>query len=1032
MNQKTKKQGYIFSVRIVPFLLLLFFLYGLTVGNGVAQTVHNTNTRVAGVVVDETNLPLIGVSVVVQGNVQIGTVTDFQGRFALDVSADASLTFSYVGYQTQTVKISGGVMNVAMEPTDALLDEVVVVAYGTQKKKDLTGAISVVDADKMKKMQTADIGIALQGLAPGVSVTSSGLPGAGADINIRGIGSFSNVGPLYVIDGVIMQGTQREFNMNDVENIQILKDAASAALYGSRGANGVILITTKRGKAGATRINLNASYGISQIANRIEMMQTLDFLEIQKLAYENAGITWPGKPEYGQELYNTDWQDAFFKLGNTTDVNMSISGGNESGNYMFSFNYYDEDGVVIGPSHKRFNIRSNSEARKGIFTIGENFTFGRSISVPMQGSPFIDVARMCPTIPVKHEDGSYGYGTAAYPTYGTNPIALQELQDYKQYNNRLLGNAYLQIEPIKGLQVKTSLGMELFDYYDKYKTIYKQMRYLTVPEFQNQLVEQNGERLSLIWENTVFYQNKIGNHAFDALVGYTAQRTDRHGNSALTRNLLAGGTYWVLDQHGKDENEMDMGGNESTTFMTSLLGRINYSYADRYLLQLNVRRDASSRFGANYRYGTFPSVSAGWRISEEDFMQSVSWLDDLKFRIGYGILGDQQAIGDYGYVTYMHTSEGALFGPAVDPTYYPGTIQKGFSNSDLRWETRKTLNVGMDWTMLSQRLYGSLEYFSANVYDLLVKVELPWVTGTDASDYPWVNYGSMRNQGLELSVGWRDKISDFTYDISVNLSGVRNNVINLGGDDIHYSGANVSEPGRSIGDFKLLRTDGIFQNWDEVNSHTWLDPVTGIEFLIQPKAQPGDIRYKDLNNDGKIDGNDNSEDREYVGSPFPKMEGGVSMSFGYKGIDLSLFFYGVTGNYIYNGVKRTLESMNDVSNFPAGLKPWTGEGTSNTTPRPVMGQTDNTLGYSDRWIEKGDYLRLKNLQLGYTLPKVWMQKTNLIETCRVYFTAQNLFTITGYSGFDPEISGGSVYNKGNDNGHFPPVRTFGCGLQVSF
>ena len=988
---------------------------------------------VTGQVMDATDMPLIGVNVMEEGTTN-GTITDFDGNYTLTVSAGAKVSFSYIGYKT-VVMDAAPTINVVLEEEATMLNEVVAVAYGTQRKVDLTGAISVVDADQMKKMQTADIGKALQGMAPGVSVTTSGLPGGSPDINIRGIGSFSTTGPLYVIDGVIMQDTQREFNMNDVESIQILKDAASAALYGARGANGVILITTKKGKAGETRIDVSGRYGISQIANRIELMGTRDFINVQRLAYENADLNWPGQVVYGETLYDTDWQDAFYKLGHTADVNVSVSGGNEHGNYMFSANFYDQDGVVVGPTHRRFNVRSNSEARKGIFTIGENFTFGRSISTPLQGSPFIDVVRMCPTIPLYNEDGSYGMGDDRWQTYGSNPIALQERTNTKQYNNRMLGNVYLQIEPIKGLKIKTNVSAEYFDYYDKIQTTVFPVRYKDpdVGEFETKLREQNGERLSLIWESTAFYENKIGDHAFDALVGYTAQRTDRHGNFAEGRNLLTGDRFWVLDQHGTEDNEWDMGGDMSTTVMTSILGRVNYSYADRYLIQANIRRDGSSRFGANYRYGVFPSVSAGWRISQESFMQNVSWVDDLKLRAGYGVLGDQQAVGDYNYVPKMHTSEGAIFG-SDGGVYYPGTIQKGFANSDLRWETRKTLNIGLDWTLLNQRLYGTFEFFNADVTDLLVKKELPWVTGTDSSDYPWVNYGAMRNQGFELSLGWRDKVGDFTYDISLNLSHIRNEVIDLGGETIHYSGVNVSEPGRSIGDFKVMRTDGIFQTEEEVKAHTGIDPETGVEQMLQPDAKPGDIRFKDINGDGKIDFNENSEDREYVGSPFPTIQGGLNATFGWKGLDLTVFFYGVAGNLIYNGTRRTMESMNDVSNYPADLVPWTGPGTSNTTPRPVMGAaaSKNNTEWSDRWIERGDYLRLKNLQLGYTLPKVWMDKTNFMENCRVYVSAENLFTITGYRGLDPEISGGDVYSKGHDNGHFPPVRTFSVGLQLGF
>ena len=1019
------------AMRSKHFLLYLVIISGFfSVGSLYAQ--KNQSLQVLGSVADASGVPLVGVSIMEKGTYS-GTITDFDGNFSLSVSENSTLIFSYVGYKTTEMQASS-TMNIVMEEDAHLLEEVVAVAYGTQRKKDLTGAISVVNTDRMKKLQTTDVGRALQGMAPGVNVTTSGLPGGGADINIRGIGSFSAVGPLYVIDGVIMQSSQREFNMNDVENIQILKDAASAALYGARGANGVILITTKKGKSGESRIDLNASYGISQVAKRLDMMQSIDFLNIQRLAYENAGTIWPGEPKYGQVLHNTDWQDAFFKLGSTKDINLSVSGGNVNGNYMFSFNFYDEDGVVIGPSHKRFNIRSNSEAKKGILTIGENFTFGHSISVPLEGSPFIDLARMCPTIPIydSNNEGGYGYGSAAYPTYGSNPIGLQETRDYRQFNNRMVGNAYLQIEPIKGLQIKTNLGAEYFDYYDKNKTSYEQIRYLTVPEFNTQLEEKNGETLSLIWESTAFYQNKIGVHAFDALLGYTAQRVDKHGNMATAYNLATEGK-WVLDQKSGDANAyVDVSGSETTYTMTSILGRINYSYADRYLIQLNVRRDGSSRFGENYRFGTFPSASFGWRISQEEFMQSLGWLDDLKLRASYGVLGDQQAVSEYSYANYVHTGEGAIFG---SDTYYDGKIQKGFANPDLRWEQRKTFNVGMDFTLLGQRLYGTFEYFDSHVTDLLVKKQLPKSTGTDASDYPWTNYGAMRNKGLELALGFRDQVGDFKYDVSMSLSGVRNKVLSLANDEIYYAGGNgvsASEVGRSIGDFKVLLIDGIFQTQDEIDKYTKtiVDENTGIEITkkIQPNAQPGDIRYKDLNDDGIID----MEDRKYIGSPFPKVEGSLNFYCEYKGIDLNLFFYGVYGNNIFNSVRRSLEAMDDVSNFPAGLKPWTGPGTSNTTPRPYMDQTDNNLAYSERWIERGDYLRLKNVQLGYSLPSRWLDKTNLIEKCRIYISGQNLFTLTGYSGFDPEISGGGVFAKGYDSGHFPPVRSFSLGLQVSF
>lgn len=989
-----------------------------------------TSNIVEGIVTDVNGEPMIGVTVVAEATTN-ATMTDIYGKFSISVNPEnPTLKFSSVGYNPQIVRVTTSPIAVTMIEDNNLLDEIIVVGYGTQRKKDLTGAISVVNTDNMKKMHSPDIGQALQGLATGVNVTTSGVPGSTADINIRGIGSFSSVSPLYVIDGMIMQGSQREFNMNDVESIQILKDAAAAALYGARGANGVILITTKKGKDGETKIDFNASYGVSNISKRLEMMNSLEFLQTQRLAYENAGLVWPGEPEQGQVLTNTDWQDEFFKTGITKDLNLNVSGGNSNGNYLFSFNYYDQEGVVTGPTHQRFNIRSNTEARKGILTIGENLTFGRSTTVPLNGSPFVDLALMPPIIPVRDSDNpdEYGYGSTAYPTYGSNPIALQETRDYKQYNNRLLGNAYLQIEPIKGLQIKTSLGVEYFNYFDRYQTTYKQLRYLTVEKYETALQENNGETLTWIWENTAFYQKTIGKHNFDALLGYTAQKTESHGNTAIGYNLATDG-LWVLDQTSEDQT---VSGSDGAYAMTSILGRINYNYDDRYLWQFNLRRDGSSRFGANNRFGYFPSASFGWRISQEEFMQPVDWVDDLKLRFSYGTLGDQQAVGNYAFATYVYTSEGAIFGSG-EQTYYAGKIQKGRSNPNLMWEEKTTFNIGLDFTLLNQRLYGTVEFFDARLRNLLITKDLAWISGTDVS--PITNYGAMSNKGVEFQLGYRETQRAFKWDVSLNLSAVRNKVLDLANDAIYYSGTNgvsASEVGRSIGEFYVLRTDGIFQNWDEVNQHTAtiVDEDTGIEItqLIQPNAEPGDIRYKDLDGDGAI----TNGDREYIGSPFPKFEGGLNFSAEYKGFDLNLFFYGVYGNLIYNNVKVNLESMNGTSNYPKGLDYWTGEGTSYTTPRPYIGQTDNTIAYSDRWIERGDYLRLKNVQLGYSLPEKLLKGTNFIEKCRVYLSGQNLFTLTGYSGYDPEISGGSVFSKGYDDGHFPPVRTITCGLQVSF
>jgi len=1020
-------------------LFIIMFCINLITSGLYAQT---SSVAIHGIVTDTKNEPLIGVTVQGTGAGN-GTVTDLDGKYSLSVTPNSKVRFTYLGYKPVEITVgSRSEYNISMAESVSELDELVVVAYGTQRKKDLTGSISVVDTKAIEKQLTPGIGQALQGLATGVQVTSSGAPGSGVDIIIRGIGSFLNTNPLYVIDGMILENSQREFNMNDIESIQILKDASATALYGARAANGVILITTKKGSDGQTKIRFTGTLGVSQIAKRYDMMNSLEFLRINRLAYQNADKEWPGEPAQGQVLTNTDWQSAFFKTGLTKDYNLNVSGGNPNGNYMFSFDYYNEDGVVIGPFHDRITFRSNSEGKKGIFTIGENFMAGRSVTKLMIGNPFIDLARMPPIIPIRdlNNPDEYGYGSAAYQTYATNPIGLQETNDQRQTNLRLIGNAYLQLEPIKGLQLKSNVGIEYFNWYDNYKTTYKQLRYLTSGfDHQTELYEGNGDMQSWLWENTAFYKKSIGKHDFDVLLGYSAQKSERRGNGVSGYNIM-NDDFWVLTQTSRDAgySVTGIGGDlliaKTAISMTSLFGRINYSFDNKYLLQANVRRDASSLFGKNYRNGVFPGASIGWRINQENFMKSVSWVNDLKFRVSWGIAGNQGAIPPYQFAAYIDSGDRvAIFGPGIIQTIYLGQIQTGRANPDLRWESRITTNIGLDFSLLGQRLYGSFEYFNANLKDLLIKKIQPWASGTDID--PWINYGKINNKGVEFQIGLRETKSDFTYDVSLNLSGVRNKALTLDGDDFYFAGLNdasQTQIGRSMGEFYVLRTDGIFQNWDEVYAYskTRTNPITGKEetILIQPKAAPGDIRYKDVNNDGII----SEADRQFIGSPFPKIEGGLTFSCGYKGFDFNLFLHGVYGNMIFNNSKFWMERMDETSNLPKNLKPWNGEGTSNTTPRPFIGQTDNIIGYSDRWIEKGDYLRIKNIQFGYTFPASLLKKTKVIEKFRVYAGAQNLFTLTGYSGLDPEISGGGLFSKGYDDGHFPPVRTITCGLQISF
>lgn len=1029
MSKNTKfKSKSPLALNFLSFGMFLFFLFQTSAAHA-QQSSTQPGQRIVGTVTNETGEPLIGVSVIAEGS-RSGSVTDIDGKFSVNApSSNATLTFSYIGYIPQSVLTRGkSVLNVVLKEDLKQLEEIVVVAYGTQRKKDLTGAVSAVDVAQIKKMQSPNIGQALQGQVSGVTVSTSGEPGSGADIRIRGVGSFSNVGPLYVVDGLILTGSQREFNVNDIESMQILKDASATALYGSRGANGVILITTKKGKSGTPRIDVSANYGVQNIAHRIEMMNSLEFLRINRQAYENGGMEWPGEPAQGQVLTNTDWQKEFFQTGNTQDYNVTLSGGNQDGNYLFSGNLFSQDGVVKGPKHDRSAIRVNTGMKKGIFSFGENLLFSHTETKPMIGVPFIDLCRMPPIIPVREANGKYGTGSPLYQTYGTNPIGLQETRDIRQTSNRLMANAYVEVEFIKNLKFKSNLGIEYHAWHDREKTTFDQIRYLDVSKYKTQFTERRGDQMTVMLENTLTYTKKIDKHSFDALVGYTGENREWKQMQTTVHNLVPG--FWVIEA-GNTDPDMEIHGLDDSGSMISMLGRINYAYDDKYLVQANIRRDGSSAFGINYRYGYFPSASLGWRISQEKFMENTrSWVDDLKLRASYGTIGDQQAIPSYKYAAYISTGDGGIFG--ADQILNVGAIQKGPANPSLRWESKTTLNLGVDFTLFKNRVYGSVEYFNADLKDLLVQLPPAWADGADVIQY--TNFGKMVNKGFELTFGYREDVNKFKYNVGLNLTTLSNEVIKLG--QLYREGGlnsvNRTEEGRSAGDFYVLRTAGIFQSWDEVYAYTktTTNSETGESTtqMIQPNAKPGDIRYKDANDDGQI----NKDDREFVGSPFPKFEMGLNFSCEYRNFDLNMFVAGVFGNKIYNNTKFWLERMDETANLPKNLVPWTEENHSTTTPRASVEPNQNILAHSDRWIENGDYVRLKNLQIGYTFPKSLLAATKSIESCRIFAGAQNLLTLTKYSGYDPEISGGHILGKGNDDGHFPPVRTINMGLQISF
>ncbi|MCM1110788.1 MAG: TonB-dependent receptor [Clostridium sp.] len=982
---------------------------------------------VKGTVTDDSGEPLIGANVRVEGGGN-GTVTNIDGQYTISVASDATLEFSYVGYNVHSEKVRGrSVIDVVLSTSAVQLDQVVVIGYGTQKKADLTGSVAVVDMEEARKQPATDIASMLQGQVSGVSVATSSQPGNIASVRIRGVGSFSSVGPLYVIDGMIVNDANN-LNPNEIENMQVLKDASAAAIYGARGANGVILITTKKGKAGKPTLDVTANWSVQQMPKTIDMMTGPEFMFYNEQAYINSGDTWPASGiAPGTVLPNTNWQKAVYQNGLSQDYNAMYTQGSENVHTALAFGYVKQEGVVKGPEYERYTVRVNNDATYRALTVGENMTYQYTWSQNYIASPFWDALTTPSVIPVRDPNepsgkGGYGYGSANFPTYISNPIGLQERYDNQSVNNRIIGNIYAELSLFKVLKYRFNIGLDAWwgrtKEFDKAYTLRMasgEQRY------DNKLKDIRDSRSSLIIENTLTYSQTIARNNITAMVGYTMEDVNWHYLAAEGYNQQVDGLCQI-DLVGTQNN---MWGSRQERRMTSILGRVDYNYDGRYYAQVNFRSDGCSKFGPNKRRGNFPSMSVGWRPSEESFWEPLrGWFDNFKIRASWGKIGDMQALGNYSYLSSINHEgpyEGfnAIFGPNGSETLHPGATQTSRVNVDLGWETKTTTNIGFDFNLFNSRLYGSFDWYNSVSSDLLYNIKTSWATGTD---YLWTNYGKMRNRGIEIQVAWRDRVKDFNYGVSANISTVRNKVIRLG-ESFYQDGICRTEEGRSISEFYTRRFGGIFQSMDEVYAHT-TTLEDGTVKILQPNAQPGDVRYLDMNQDGTIDDND----REFVGSPLPKFEAALNFSADWKGIDFNMLWTSRYGNKIYNSVLVSCLQFK-VDNIPADVRPWTWDNPSNEYPRMYSGATDNTQA-SDRFVEDGSFLRLKNLQIGYTLPQSLTRKF-FVERLRVYVSAQNLCTITKYKGYDPDIVGG-VFSQGVDGGHFPNARTYSAGLQVNF
>ena len=1016
---------------MIKKILFLFFVV-------FAATAYSQDVTITGTVTDANSEPLVGVNVLVKGTTT-GAITDIDGNFSVSGKKGSTLVFSYIGMLTQEVVYKGTALRVVMKDDSKALEEVVVIGYQTVKKSDLTGAVAVVDTKEMKKSAAGTLVSQMQGLATGINVRSSGRAGEDASIEIRGVGSLSNNSPLWVIDGMITDPGV-DFNPADAESIQILKDASAAAIYGSRAANGVIIVTTKKGTKGPMKVNVSVKETL-EWSPKFDLMNAAEYIKYNDIAYNEAikdGIATVNSTQKHSQ-YDTNWQDEVLKTALVQDYNVSLSGGGDSGSYFVSAGYYNNDGVSYGNTFDRYSFRVNTQGKKGWFSFGENLAYSLTNTDPNQTNTYNDFLRMMPTIPIYDENnpGGYGYGDAAkYNTFGVNPIAREDLEYRHFRQNRLNGSLWLEFKPFEFLSYKFNGGIDLYFYENSWfrgEGNWTQNQEHRDPESQ----KARDNTYNMLIEHTLNFNKDFGKHHVDAVVGTTYQHHEWEGlwASRLNFPMTGNGDYFTVLNAGQSNQQNSNSISENA--MISYLGRANYVYDDKYYLTATFRRDGTSRLAKENRWGNFPSFSGAWRISKEEFFD-VPWINDLKIRGNWGRLGNS-SIGDWDYIGTINQSIVTVFGGAI----VPGSTQVKLVNAGLVWETKETVNVGFDASFLNQRLTVSAEYYNSKTSDVLAETPIAISTGNQGGS-PWKNAASLRNKGFEFTFGWKDQISGFKYSALLNVTTMDNEVLSLGRDGSERnfidSGQARTEPGRSLAEFYLRKTDGIFRTQEEIDNYVTKgnhvpgpneDKVpAGTPIMIEGKRpQLGDVKYLDLNDDGQI----TDIDRDYCGSPWAKMQMSLVLNAEWKNFDFSMMWNGQFGNKIYNVSRWQGRLFADNSNyirFEKGEEPYQVNPNSNT-PRIIYGDFRNSRD-ADRFLENGSYFRMKNISIGYNVKQKWL--TNLgVEKLRLFATGSNLITITGYSGLDPDFKGAnSVWNSGTDSFAYPNTRSVMFGLDLTF
>ena len=1011
--------------------------------------------EIGGNVVDATGEPVIGATVMEKGTSN-GTVTDFDGNFKLKVAAGKTLTFSYIGLQTQELPAADG-MKVTMQDDALALNEVVVTGYTTQRKADLTGAVSVVSVGELAKQNENNPIKAMQGRVPGMNISADGAPSGSATVRIRGIGTLNNNDPLYIIDGVPTKAGMHELNGNDIESIQVLKDAASASIYGSRAANGVIIITTKKGKEGKIKIDFDASISVQTYAHKMEVLNAKEFGQVMWQGYVNDGLD-PNQNGLGYRYdwgYNaqgiptlngitmnkyldvagttpaadTDWFKETTRTGLIQQYNVSLSSGSERSSSFFSVGYYGNKGIIKQSDFNRISARINTEYKLlkikdlDVITIGEHFTLNRTSEVQAPGGFLQNVLQFNPSLPVRTTNGDYAGPVGGYPDR-ENPLARLDRNSDNRYTYwRLFGDAYIDINPLKDFHIRSSFGL---DYSQKEQRIFTYpVTEGTVANPINGVEGKQEHWTKWMWNAIATYNLEIGKHRGDAMVGMEINREDDKWFSGKKYDYAILNPDYMWPNAGVGEAEAY--GNGGGFTLVSFFGKVNYTYDDKYMASFTIRHDGSSRFGKNHRYGTFPSVSAGWRINQEKFLKDVSWIDNLKLRASWGQTGNQEIDNIARYTIFESNYGEAGFGGQSYGTSYDiaGTnggqqLPSGFKrnqlgNDDLKWETTTQTNLGLDFGLFRNALYGSFEWYYKKTKDILVYMPGIGVMGEGSSQ--WINAGEMLNKGVEFNLGYRGDIGHFSYDVTGNIGTYRNEITKipetLAANGTFGGNGVKSVIGHPMGAQVGYVYDGIFKSQAEIDNHAQQDG-----------AGLGRIRWKDLNKDGVI----NEKDQDWIYSPVPDFTWGLNIYLQYKDFDFTMFWQGAQGVDVISDLKKETDLWSglNISNLNKGrrlLDAWSPANPGSNIPAVSTMDNNNEKRVSTYFVENGSYAKLRTIQLGYNFPKSICEKIHL-SRLRMYLSAQNLLTIKSknFTGVDPE----------NANFGYPIPLNVTFGLNVSF